>query len=161
MVRSEVPEPAGDGQSLGDLVALAAKDVSQLIRYEIDLAKNELKGDARRVGLAAALSGMAAFVGCLVLVLLSFAFAYGLVALGVWDWAAFLIVAGTEVLVAGLGVGIAVLKLKRLSGLQKTRQTVTEGLGMLRQNGQLPEGQLPEGQLPDGQRPEIAARKTG
>ena len=41
MVRSEVPEPAGDGQSLGDLVALAAKDVSQLIRYEIDLAKTE------------------------------------------------------------------------------------------------------------------------
>ena len=37
MVRSEVPEPAADGQSLGDLVALAAKDVSQLIRYEIDL----------------------------------------------------------------------------------------------------------------------------
>lgn len=156
MVRSEVPEPAGDGQSLGDLVALAAKDVSQLIRFEIDLAKNELKGDARRVGLAVALCGMAAFVGCLVLVLLSFAFAYGLVALGVYDWAAFLIVAGTEVLVAGIGVGIAVLKLQRLSGLQKTRQTVTEGLGILRQNGQ-----QPEGQLPGGQRPEIAARKTG
>ena len=156
MVRSEVPEPAGDGQSLGDLVALAAKDVSQLIRYEIDLAKNELKGDAQRVGLAVALCGMAAFVGCLVLVLLSFAFAYGLVALGVYDWAAFLIVAGTEVLVAGIAVGIAVLKVQRLSGLSKTRQTVTEGLGILRQNGQ-----PPAGQLPDGLRPEIATRKTG
>jgi hypothetical protein len=52
MVRSETPEPAGGDQSLGDLVALAAKDVSQLIRYEIDLAKTELKGDAKRVGLA-------------------------------------------------------------------------------------------------------------
>src|SRR6184192_1989315 len=71
MVHSETPGPAGGDQSLGDLVALAAKDVSQLIRYEIDLAKTELKGDAKRAGLAAALGGMAAFVGCLVLVLLS------------------------------------------------------------------------------------------
>ena len=39
MVHSETPGPAGGEQSLGDLVALAAKDVSQLIRYEIDLAK--------------------------------------------------------------------------------------------------------------------------
>ena len=80
MVRSETPEPAGADQSLGDLVALAAKDVSQLIRYEIDLAKTELKGDARRVGMAAGAVGLAAFVACLVLVLLSFALAYGLIA---------------------------------------------------------------------------------
>ena len=139
MVRSEVPEPAGDGQSLGDLVALAAKDVSQLIRYEIDLAKNELKGDARRVGLAAAGFGLAAFVGCLVLVLLCIALAFGLVALGIWTWAAFLIVAGAYVVFAVLALGIAYLRLRRLSGLKKTRQTVTEGLGMLRHDGQHPE----------------------
>jgi hypothetical protein len=54
MVRSETPGPAGDDQSLGDLVALAAKDVSQLIRYEIDLAKTELKDDVQRIGLAGA-----------------------------------------------------------------------------------------------------------
>ena len=52
MVRSETPEPAGGNQSLGDLVALAAKDASQLIRYEIDLAKSELMGDVERIGLA-------------------------------------------------------------------------------------------------------------
>ena len=84
MVRRETPEPAGSDQSLGDLVALAAKDVSQLLRYEIDLAKTELRGDMRRIGLAGALAGVAAFVGCLVLVLLCIAFAYGLVALGIW-----------------------------------------------------------------------------
>jgi hypothetical protein len=151
MVRSEVPEPAGDGQSLGDLVALAAKDVSQLIRYEIDLAKTELKGDMRRIGLAGALGGVAAFVACLVLVLLSIALAFGLIALGIWPWAAFLIVSGAYVLFTVLVLGIAYLKLRRLSGLKKTRETVTEGLGILRHNDQ----------LPDGQQPEIAARKTG
>ena len=93
MVHSETPGPAGGDQSLGDLVALAAKDVSQLIRYEVDLAKAEFKGDAKRVGIAVAGFGLAAFVGCLVLVLLCFALAFGLVALGIWEWAAFLIVA--------------------------------------------------------------------
>ena len=151
MVRSETPEPAGDEQSLGDLVALAAKDVSQLIRYEIDLAKTELKDDVQRIGLAGALSGVAAFVACLVLVLLSIALAFGLVALGIWAWAAFLIVAGVYVLFAALVLGIAYLRVRRLSGLSKTRKTVTEGLDMLRQ----------ENQHPNGQRPEITARKTG
>jgi len=139
MVRSETPEPGGGDQSLGDLVALAAKDVSQLVRYEIELAKTELKGDVRRVGLAGALAGVAAFVGCLVLVLFCIAFAYGLIALGIWTWAAFLIVAGTCVLLAVVAVGIALLKLRHLSGLRKTRKTVTEGLGMLRHDGQHPE----------------------
>ena len=156
MVHSETPGPAGGDQSLGDLVALAAKDVSQLIRYEIDLAKSELMDDVQRVGLAGALGVVAAFVACLVLVLLSIALAFGLVALGIWEWAAFLIVAGAYVLLAVTVLGIAYLKLKRLSGLKQTRKTVTEGLGMLRHDGQ-----QPDGQLPSGQQPEIAARKTG
>jgi hypothetical protein len=162
MVRSETPEPSGADQSLGDLVALAAKDVSQLLRYEIDLAKVELRGDLRRVGLAGALGVIAAFVGCLILVLLCIAFAYGLVALGVWTWAAFLIVAGTCVLVAGLAVGIAFLKVRHLSGLRKTRKSVTEGLGMLRRDGHHPEvtGVSAAEISPDGQHPEIAARKS-
>ena len=150
MVHSETPEPAGDEQSLGDLVALAAKDVSQLIRYEIDLAKTELKGDVQRIGLAAGLGGMAAFVACLVLVLLSIALAFGLVALGIWAWAAFLIVSGVYILLAVVALGIAYLRIRRLSGLSKTRKTVTEGLELLRQN-----------QSPDGQRPEITAHETG
>jgi uncharacterized membrane protein YqjE len=150
MVRSETPEPAGDGQSLGDLVALAAKDMSQLIRYEIDLAKSELMDDVERIGLAGALAVVAAFVACLVLVLLSIALAFGLVALGIWDWAAFLIVAGAYVLLAVAVLGIAYVKLKRLSGLNKTRKTVTEGLGVLRHDGE----------QPDGQRPAITAPET-
>ena len=75
--------------------------------------------------------------------MLCFAYAYGLIALGIWPWAAFLIVAGTLVLLAAVAVGIAVLLLRRLSGLRKTRETVTEGLGMLRQEVPLPDGQRP------------------
>lgn len=138
MVRSETPEPVGADQSLGDLVALAAKDVSQLIRYEIDLAKTELQADVRRAGLAGALAGMAAFVGCLVLVLLSFAFAFGLVALGIWTWAAFLIVAGVYVLLAALAVLIAAWRFRGMSALTKTRRTVSDDLSLLRRDDLTP-----------------------
>ena len=38
-------------QSIGDLVSVAARDISQLVRYELDLAKLELKSDAKRAGI--------------------------------------------------------------------------------------------------------------
>ncbi|HET9897862.1 MAG TPA: phage holin family protein [Streptosporangiaceae bacterium] len=121
-------------QSLGDLVALAVGDITQLVKFEVDLAKLELKQDARRLGVGAVLLGVAAFVGCLVLMLLCFAFAYGLMALGIWGWASFLIVAGTCVLLATLAVGIGMLKFRKLSGLRKTRSTVTDDLALMRRD---------------------------
>ena len=164
MVRSETPEPVGADQSLGDLVALATKDVSQLLRYEIDLAKTELRGDVQRVGLAAGLGGFSFFFGCLVLVFLGFAYGYGLIAAGIWAWAAFLIVAGTCVVFAGAAVGVAYLRVRGVSGLRLTRKTVTEDLGVLRREGQ-PPAVSPDGGRPrisaDGQQTEIAARQAG
>jgi hypothetical protein len=139
MAQSGTPGPDGSDQSLGDLVALAAKDVSQLVRYEIDLAKYELRGDVRRIGLAGALIGVAAFVGCLVLVLFCIAFAYGLITIGVWNWLAFLLVGVACILFAAIATLIAWLRLKGLSGMRKTRQSVQEGLGMLRHDGERPE----------------------
>ena len=115
-------------------MSLAVSDVSQLIKCELDLAKLELKADVRRLGIGGALLGMAAFVGCLVLVLLCFAYAYGLVALGIWPWAAFLIVSGTCVLLAALAVLIGALKFRRLSGLRQTRKTVQEDLSLLKRD---------------------------
>src|SRR5262252_6732951 len=80
--RDAVPDAGAGQQSLGDLVALAVSDITQLVKFEVDLAKLELKEDARRLGIGGVLLGMAAFVGCLVLMLLCFAFAYGLQAVG-------------------------------------------------------------------------------
>jgi uncharacterized membrane protein YqjE len=150
MVRSEKPGSTGSDQSLGDLVAMAAKDVSQLLRYEIELAKTELRADLQRIGLAGALGGFSFYFGCLVLLLLCFAYANGLIAAGIWAWAAFLIVAGTVLLLAALVAGIAYLKVRKLSGLRLTKKTVNEDLDMLRREGLLPEAS------PDGKRPEIA-----
>jgi len=121
-------------QSVGDLVALALSDVTRLVRCELDLAKLELKADARRVVLAAALGVIAAFAGCLVLVLLCFALAYGLMTLGIWAWAAFLIVAGGCVLLAVVAGFVIAMKVRRFSGLRKTRETVHDDLTLLRRD---------------------------
>ncbi len=143
MVRSGRPDGADGQQSLGDLVALAAKDVSQLIHYEISLAKSELKLDARRIGIAAALAVVGLFVGCLLVVLLCFAFAYGLVAAGIWQWAAFLIVAGTCLFLIVLAGLIAYGRIRKVSGMKMTRKTVADGIGMLRGNEPSPNGSGP------------------
>jgi hypothetical protein len=143
MVRSGRPEGAEGQQSLGDLVATAAKDVSSLVRYEISLAKSELKMDARRIGIAAALAVVGMFVACLLVVLLCIAFAYGLVAVGIWTWAAFLIVAGTCLLLIGLAGLIAYGRIRKVTGMKMTRQTVMDDLGMLRRSEPSPNGSGP------------------
>jgi hypothetical protein len=119
-------------QSIGDLVSVAARDISQLVRYELDLAKLELKADAKRLGIGAALLGIAAFAGCLVLMLLCFAFAYGLSALGIWLWASFLIVAGTCVLIIGIAALVAYRMVKKVDGMSKTRRSLADGASLLR-----------------------------
>ena len=134
MSSKSVSDGSGADQSIGDLVALAVSDITQLVKYEVDLAKIELKEDARRLGIGGVLLGVAAFVGCLVLMLLCFAFAYGLQALGIWAWASFLIVAGTCVLLAAGAVGIGLLKFRKLSGLRKTRSTVSDDLALIRRD---------------------------
>ena len=136
MARSAAPQSLGNDSepSIGDLVSQAIQDVTQLIRCELALAKLELRDDAKRLGLAAALLAIAAFTGCLILVLLCFAFVYGLVALGIWIWAAFLIVAGECVLLAALAVLIVIVKVRGISGLRKTRQTVQADLALLKRD---------------------------
>ena len=134
MAEPAVKQPA-DGapeQSLGELVSLAVSDVSQLIRYELDLAKLELRADVRKVGSAAALVGFAAVVGTMTLVMLCWAYGYGLIAaFGLPAWAAFLIVAGTLVVLGLLAILIGYLLVQRISGLSKTRTTVQADLAML------------------------------
>lgn len=155
-VRAGESAPAGDEHSLGDLVALAAKDVSQLIRYEIDLAKTELRADLKRGARAGALFGFAAFVGCLVLVLLSFALAYGLQAADVLGshrlYLSFIYAAVILVVLAGILAGAAVLGMRRFSKMRQTRKTVTADIDMLRRRDSTAAGAA----LPDGSRAALA-----
>jgi uncharacterized membrane protein YqjE len=146
MAQTGTSRPAGSDQSLGDLVALAAKDISQLIRGEISLAKIELRGDLKRVAVAVVLVGMSAFVGCLMLVLLCFAFAFGLMTLGIWSWASFLIVAGVCLLLIGLAALVAILRVRGVTGLRATRASVQETITVLRSSDKQPEIAAPSQQ---------------
>jgi len=69
-------------------------------------------------------------------VMLCFALAYGLQTLGVWDWASFLIVAGVCLVLAAVAVLIVYIKVQRISGLRKTRESVQEDLALLRREDQ-------------------------
>ena len=128
-----VPSSATD-QSIGDLVSVAARDISQLVRYEIDLAKLELKSDVKRAGMGAGLLAVAVFAACLLLMLLCFAFAYGLAAIGAPGgmWGAFLWVALAVVLLIIVVGLVAFLLVRRMSKMSKTRRTIADDTSLLR-----------------------------
>ena len=141
MVRSGRPDGADGQQSLGELVALAAKDMSSLIRYEISLAKKEFTLDARRIGIVAGIGVVALFVLCLIVVLLCFAYAYGLVAaFGIPIWLSFICVAGTCVVLIALAAVVAYWLIRRVTGMKMTRKTVMDDIGMLRKADASPNG---------------------
>ncbi len=143
MVGSGKPESASGQQSLGDLVALAAKDVSSLIRYEIALAKRELRVDGIRLGTAAGLVLLGVMIVFPGVMLLCFAYAYFL------HWAgapgglagAFGFAGLTFVVLAAIAVVIARVFIKKMTGMRMTRKTVTDDLGMLRRGDGGPDGQ--------------------
>jgi len=131
MARSGMPQ---SDQSLGDLVAQAAKDISQLIRYEIDLAKSELRIDVRRLALAAGLGAFCGLAGCLIVIMLCFAYAYLL------HWAgapggmggAFGFTALTVALLAAVAAFIAYRRVRGMTRMKRTRKSVADDLSMLR-----------------------------
>lgn len=120
-------------QSIGDLVSVAARDISQLVRYELDLAKLEVKADAKRLAVGVALLVVAVFAACLLLMLLCFAFAYGLNAIGAPGglWGAFLYVAATCFVLILITALIAWRMVRKLGGMSKTRRSLADGVSML------------------------------
>src|SRR5260370_28108412 len=119
---------------------MPAKEVSQLTRYEMDLAKTELRGDVRRIGTAAVLGGVAAFTGCLMLILLCFAYAYALMEVVGWSgWLSFLVVAGTCLLLILVAVLIAFVRVRGVTGLRVTRESVRDSIAALRRSDDQPE----------------------
>ena len=124
-------ERIGD-KSVGDLVGMASQNISNLIRAEMDLAKMELKADAKKAAISSVMFTIAAVMGGIVVILLSISLAYGLVGLGMWHWAAFLTVAFVYVLLAGLLMLIAKRLIKKIEGGKRTRKTLKNDLETLR-----------------------------
>lgn len=111
---------------LGAVISEAFAQIGALKRLTVEAAKAQLSKDGARLG-----GGIALIVGAIVAVagivpLLVLAFVWGLVALGVWIWAAHLIAAAAGlVLAAGLAVA-------GRSMLKKAGASISRAAGMIK-----------------------------
>lgn len=130
---SQIPEPLptpaqakADTTSLGDLLGAVTRDLSTLMRQEVELAKVEAKQSAARAGKGAGLLAGAGVAGHFVLLFLSLALWYGIGE----EWTGF---GWSAVIVAVLwGIVAAVLaargrkELQKIKGLPQTTATLQE-----------------------------------
>ena len=124
-----------DEPTVGQLVANASRDLSSLVRSELELAKAELKSTAIAAGTGAGLFGGAAFLALLAIILLSIAAAYGVNALGLHPALAFLIVAGLYLLIALALVLIGKRLIGKAKGPQRAIETSKESVEALKAIG--------------------------
>ncbi len=114
------PEPVRDTDpTIGRLVTDASRDISTLIRSEIQLAKSELKVSAKAGGLGVGLFAAAGFLVVLAIIMLSVAIAYFIHWAGLGLHWSFLIVFGFYLLLAGLLVFVGIKKIKQVRGPDK------------------------------------------
>ena len=124
-----------DEPTVGQLVANASKDLSSLVRSELELAKSELKSTAVAAGTGAGMFGGAAFLALLAVILLSIAAAYGVNALGLHPALAFLIVAVFYLLIALALVLVGKRLLGKAKGPQRAIETSKESVEALKSIG--------------------------
>lgn len=105
--------------SLGDLLGEVTRDISTLMRQEVDLAKAELKQSATRAGKGAGLLGGAGYAGLMAVLFLSIAAWWGLGHLIDNGWSA-LVIAAVWAIVAGIMFAIGRKKLKEVQGMPQT-----------------------------------------
>jgi hypothetical protein len=83
--------PDVEGTSVGQLIGEVTKNLSTLMRQELELAKAELTIEAKKAGQGAGMFGAAGFAGYMVLMFLSFALWWGLENLMDAGWAALIV----------------------------------------------------------------------
>jgi len=134
---------SSDEQSLGELVAVATRDLSVLVHKEIELAKAEISGELKRAGVGAGLLGGAGFIGVFALLLLSVSGALAIAdGGGIPIWAGFLcmgaLYGGGAGLFALLGLGQVV----RIGPPQRTIRTVKDDLEWAKHPTHAPDPEL-------------------
>jgi len=83
--------PAVEGTSVGDLIGEVTRDLSTLMRQELELAKVEMKSEAKKAGQGAGMFGAAGFAGYMVLLFLSIALWWALAHLVGHSWSALIV----------------------------------------------------------------------
>jgi hypothetical protein len=83
--------PDVEGNSVGALIGEVTKDLSTLMRQELELAKVELKTEAKKAGQGAGMFGAAGFAGYMVALFLSLALMWALASAIPTGWAALIV----------------------------------------------------------------------
>lgn len=126
---TEIPQtPAqakADTTSLGDLLGEVSRDISTLMRQEVELAKVELRQSATQAGRGAGLLGGAGVAGHFALFFLSLALWYALGFVTGWGWSA-VIVAIIWAIVAAILYSRGRKELHRVKGMPQTAETLQE-----------------------------------
>jgi nitrate/nitrite transporter NarK len=111
-------------RTVGQLVADTTREVSELLRYEVALAKAELAEDAKRAGVGAGMFGGAGFLGAIAFVLLCVAAAFGLNEGAGWPlWLSFLVVAVVLLVIAGVLALVGRKSVSKVGPPQRTIET--------------------------------------
>lgn len=110
---------AGDA-SIGQLISNASGQVSSLVRSEIELAKAEIAGEAKKAAFGGAFFAIAGVVA-LYSSFFFFFFLGELLSTWLGRWAAFLIVFVLMLVIAGVA---ALIGLKKIKSIQKPKQTI-------------------------------------
>jgi hypothetical protein len=125
----ETPQSAAhekaDNTSLGDLLGEVTRDLSTLMRQEVELAKAELKQDASRAGKGGGMLAGAGIAGHFVLLFLSIALWYALAELMGLGWSA-VVIAVVWAIIGAILASIGRKELKQLKGLPQTGETLSE-----------------------------------
>ena len=124
--QSTQSRPADD-RSLGELVASATRDLSQLVHKEVELAKVEIKKEVAAAGKGAGLFGGAGLTGLFALLFLSAALAYGIGSLIGFGWG--LLVVGVLYLVAAAVLALSgKKKISQVGPPERTIETVKDDI---------------------------------
>ncbi len=119
--------------SLGELVGEVSRDLSVLMRQELELAKAELAESAKRAGMGAGLLGGAGYAAGMAVLFLSLALWWALGLLVGLGWSA-VIVAVIWAIVAGILFAVGRSRLKTVQGAPQTVETVKEIPDALKRN---------------------------
>src|SRR5829696_5651833 len=117
-------EPMQDEPTIGRLVSDASRDISSLLRNEIQLAKSELKVSVKHGGTGIGLFAGAAFIGVLAIIMLSVAIAYFIHMTGLDLAWCFLIVFGVYLLVAAL---LGYIGLRQVKQVKAPERAINQG----------------------------------
>ncbi|MBT2594120.1 phage holin family protein [Arthrobacter sp. ISL-72] len=114
-----------DATSLGDLLGDVTRDISTLMRQEVELAKAELKQSASRAGKGTGMLAGAGVAGHFVLLFLSLALWWALGTLMGLGWSA-VVVAVIWGIIAAVLAAVGRKQLNAIKGMPQTAETLQE-----------------------------------